>query len=207
MPKDTFFNLPEDKQRKLIIAIKNELSRVPFAKFSINQIIKEADIARGSFYQYFADRYDMLEYIMLQFREDLKKRLQERLQKNGGDLFDLFVFVFQSCIDMAKKEEHGALYRNVLSDIKVNAEFYLKISDNTRNLTESDALLAYINTEKLKLKSKEELYDLFYVLKTLSITAVAEVFMYSEHQEQIKHEYQRRILLIKSNFERNTIER
>ena len=202
MPKDTFYNLPEEKQRKLITAIKNELSRVPFAQFSINQIIKEADIARGSFYQYFTDRNDMLEYTLMQFREEMEKTLKQHLQQNDGDLFDLFEFLFQCCIEMSKKEENGALYRNVLSDIKVNAEFYLKISDNNRKKIESKALLPYINTKRLLVKNQEELYDLFYILKTLSITAIAEAFIYTEHQKEIEQEYKRRLMLIKSNFER-----
>ena len=203
MPKDTFFNLPKDKQQKLITAIKNELSRVPFAQFSINQIIKEADIARGSFYQYFTDRFDMLEYIMLQFRQEMQNQLIERLQQNGGDLFDLFDFVFNCCIEMSQKEENGALYRNVMSDIKVNAEFYLKIKDtNRKKHNESNTLLIYINKKLLNIKNDQELHDLFYILKTLSIMAVAEAFMYVEQQEQIKQEYKRRLMLIKSNFER-----
>ena len=203
MPKDTFFNLPKDKQQKLITAIKNELSRVPFAQLSINQIIKEADIARGSFYQYFTDRFDMLEYIMLQFRQEMQNQLIERLQQNGGDLFDLFDFVFNCCIEMSQKEENGALYRNVMSDIKVNAEFYLKIKDtNRKKHNESNTLLIYINKKLLNIKNDQELHDLFYILKTLSIMAVAEAFMYVEQQEQIKQEYKRRLMLIKSNFER-----
>lgn len=203
MPKDTFFNLPKDKQQKLIKAIKNELSRVPFAQFSINQIIKEADIARGSFYQYFTDRFDMLEYIMLQFRQEMKNLLIERLQQNGGNIFDLFEFIFNSCIEMSKKDENGALYRNVMSDIKINAEFYLKMSDNGRKKQHDlNLLLPYFNTERLNIKNEEELQDLLYMLMTLSIMAVAEAFLYVEQQTQIKQEYKRRLILIKSNFER-----
>ena len=118
-------------------------------------------------------------------------------------MFDLFQFVFTCCIEMSQKEENGALYRNVMSDIKVNAEFYLKIKDtNRKKHNESNALLIYINKKLLNIKNDQELHDLFYILKTLSIMAVAEAFMYVEQQEQIKQEYKRRLMLIKSNFER-----
>ena len=38
--------------------------RVPYEKVSINQIIHNADISRGSFYTYFVDKKDLLEYIL-----------------------------------------------------------------------------------------------------------------------------------------------
>ena len=40
-------------------AIMHELMRVPFSEISINKIIHEANISRGSFYQYFNDKYDL----------------------------------------------------------------------------------------------------------------------------------------------------
>ena len=51
MPKQTFLNLPKDKKQKILEAAKNEFSRVSVTEASINNIVTEANIARGSFYQ------------------------------------------------------------------------------------------------------------------------------------------------------------
>ena len=59
MPKQTFFNLPEGKRKTLMNAAEKEFARVPLAKASISNIIKDANIPRGSFYQYFENKEDL----------------------------------------------------------------------------------------------------------------------------------------------------
>ena len=56
MPTDTFYRLPQQKRDRLLAAIHGELSRVPVTELSVNRIVHEAGISRGSFYQYFRDR-------------------------------------------------------------------------------------------------------------------------------------------------------
>ena len=53
MPKQTFYNLEKDKKDRLIEACLEEFSSYTFTDSSINRIIKNAEISRGSFYQYF----------------------------------------------------------------------------------------------------------------------------------------------------------
>lgn len=55
MPSSTFLNLPAQKQEKLLEAATREFSQRPYNEASINQIIKDAGIPRGSFYMYFTD--------------------------------------------------------------------------------------------------------------------------------------------------------
>lgn len=64
MPTQTFFNLPIDKQKRLLDAASTEFSRVPLTEASINNIIKLAEILRGSFYQYFKDKEDLYYYFL-----------------------------------------------------------------------------------------------------------------------------------------------
>lgn len=49
MASERFCNLPEEKKQRIIAAARDELSRVPYDEVSINRIVKEAGIARGSF--------------------------------------------------------------------------------------------------------------------------------------------------------------
>ena len=53
MPTKQFFNLAEEKRNILLQATIDELNRVSISDFSINQVVKNAGIARGSFYIYF----------------------------------------------------------------------------------------------------------------------------------------------------------
>lgn len=64
MPTSTFFHLPEEKLERLISACWEEMTWVRLAEVSINQIITSAHIPRGSFYQYFEDKKDMICYLL-----------------------------------------------------------------------------------------------------------------------------------------------
>ena len=76
MPKITFFNLNIEKREKIKKAIINEFSKHTIAKASISNIVEEAQIPRGSFYQYFEDKEDALKYIIDEFinieKEEIK---------------------------------------------------------------------------------------------------------------------------------------
>ena len=63
MPTERFYRLPEEKRRTIRNAAFHEFARVSVEKVSINQIIKEAEISRGSFYTYFEDKWDVLAYV------------------------------------------------------------------------------------------------------------------------------------------------
>lgn len=64
MPQETFFNLPDSKRKLIISAAIHEFSIANYNTASINQICKKTNIAKGSFYQYFADKLDLYVYIM-----------------------------------------------------------------------------------------------------------------------------------------------
>ena len=64
MPKETFFNLQNDKRNLIISAAIEEFSKANYNSASINQICKRSDIPKGSFYQYFEDKLDLYVYIM-----------------------------------------------------------------------------------------------------------------------------------------------
>lgn len=60
MPKETFLKLPQEKKEKIIKAAKNEFKRAPLEQASIKNIVEDAGIARGSFYQYFESKEDLM---------------------------------------------------------------------------------------------------------------------------------------------------
>jgi len=63
MPTQTYLNLPKEKQDRIFNAAVDEFSVRTFNEAKISNIIKSAEIARGSFYQYFDDKKDLLLYL------------------------------------------------------------------------------------------------------------------------------------------------
>jgi len=64
MPHQTFFNLPEDKQQRILDVCIKEFAEKTYHKASISNMVKESKIAKGSFYQYFDDKKDIFKYIL-----------------------------------------------------------------------------------------------------------------------------------------------
>lgn len=59
----TFFNLKDSKKERIIKAVKKEFTRKRLLDMSVKNIVEDAGIARGSFYQYFNSKEDIIEYM------------------------------------------------------------------------------------------------------------------------------------------------
>jgi len=64
MPKDTFFNLPEAKRSLICQVAIEEFAAHSFDQASINRIVAQSGIAKGSFYQYFENKNDLFLYLL-----------------------------------------------------------------------------------------------------------------------------------------------
>lgn len=64
MPKQTFFNLPAEKRENFLDLAIEEFATHTFKAASISRIVKQAGIAKGSFYQYFEDKKDLYLYLI-----------------------------------------------------------------------------------------------------------------------------------------------
>jgi AcrR family transcriptional regulator len=64
VPTQTFFNLPEEKRSLILaLAIAEFADRGPTAA-SLSRIVARAGIAKGSMYQYFANKHDLFMYLV-----------------------------------------------------------------------------------------------------------------------------------------------
>lgn len=86
MPKQTFYKLPQEKQERILAAAKNEFTKARFSDASINQIIREAGIPRGSFYQYFEDKKDIFLCFMTEYKKEMLGGFMDSVRAHAGDL-------------------------------------------------------------------------------------------------------------------------
>lgn len=94
MPSSTFLNLPPEKQEKLLEAATREFSTRPFNEASINQIIKEAGIPRGSFYMYFQDKEELFRYLLRGYVDQMVMVIEELLLRRKGDIFQALLDLY-----------------------------------------------------------------------------------------------------------------
>lgn len=64
MPTTTFSNLPEAKRRALIDLALDEFAGHPYGTASLSRIVARAGIAKGSVYQYFADKQELYLFLL-----------------------------------------------------------------------------------------------------------------------------------------------
>lgn len=87
MPTQTYFRLPEEKRERLCAAAWSEFTAYSFAEASINRIVRQANIPRGSFYQYFEDKADLFFFLLSSVRDEALAIMRGALEAAGGDPF------------------------------------------------------------------------------------------------------------------------
>ncbi len=64
MPKQTFFNLPQEKRNRIIEVAIDEFAQNSFLNASISKIAENSNTAKGSMYQYFENKKDLYKYVL-----------------------------------------------------------------------------------------------------------------------------------------------
>ena len=107
MPTKTFLNLPEEKQKNLITASEKEFSKKDFSSSSINQIIQDAGISRGSFYMYFKDKEDLYFYVLERHLMKIYQELLQYIDLHHGDFIAAFDEMHERIIVSCLKEDQS----------------------------------------------------------------------------------------------------
>ena len=173
MPSSTFLNLPAEKQEKLLEAATREFSHKPFNEASINQIIKEAGIPRGSFYMYFQDKEDLFLYLIKGYMDQLLMLLEEFLLQNGGDIFrallDLYDYI-QTKVDRQCLGEVGAMFGIIRCNSGMQKNGLLEMLDADMILQRlGDA----VNPDLLDLRQDRDMGD---ILGALLVVAAPMIY-------------------------------
>lgn len=123
MPTKTFQRLPEEKQARLIEAAWAEFTRVNYVDTSINNIVKDAGISRGSFYQYFTDKDDLFSYLLEEVRDRFIKVYLRLLDEAQGDLFQLQVIAYDRFL---QRGESDPCLNRFIRILRINPGFDLR---------------------------------------------------------------------------------
>ena len=168
MPSNTFLNLPEDKQNRLMDAASREFSAKPYNEASINKIIQEAGIPRGSFYMYFQDKEELFRYLVRGYVEQLLMVLEEALLREGGDVFAAMRALFDYVWEKRGEQSlggMGAMSAIISRNGGMQRGALLDLLDSGQAL---ERLRQSVNPELLDLRREEDLDDLLAVLLSVA---------------------------------------
>lgn len=192
MPTSTFFNLPPEKQTKLLRAAVGEFSQKPYGEVPLSRIIAGAGIPRGSFYQYFSDKTDLFVYVLSHYGDRLKQMVFQCLEDCGGDLLALPGALFDAMMEAFACA--GEEIRAVMSIVRHNAGFDAGRMCQPPGLAE--ALLAAARTDTLALKDPEDRQALAELLLSATGQAVAAAAC-GQKPELCRERLERKVALLR----------
>ncbi len=187
MPKPTFFRLPDEKRERLIKAAYAEFTRAPFSDASISNIIKEAGIPRGSFYQYFDDKADIFFYLLDQVREGTELWTEKTLTAHHGDFFAAMAELFDHAIDALVSGPYAKFYRNVFMYMDFHAASKLSPGEHHHKGKGQvvQYLVANIDREKLLVHSDDELQILVRQVTGLFMQTIGYYYNHLHDGEEV----------------------
>ncbi len=141
MPKETFFNLPEEKRDLIITVVIDEFAAYNFERASVNRIVSKAGISKGSLYQYFEDKKDIYFYLLGLITAEKMKYVSPVMQNpDAHDIYtvirELYVSGIRFVLDKPQYGEIGkrfmeikdsAIYNEVMGENMPAANQYFEI--------------------------------------------------------------------------------
>ena len=198
MPTLTFLNLPKEKQDTIIEASIKEFKRVLLKDASINKIIKDANIPRGSFYNYFEDINDLYVYSISKYKQRFVKIFNEALKKTNGDLVETTKAIYDKIVIDCTKTEHKQLMKNIFLNINYNITIKNRIEcDMLNDKFKVLELLEKIDKTKLNIKEDEELLDIIDIIISVAMHGLIEVFLNNRNPEEIRNKISNQLEILK----------
>ena len=197
MPTDTFNKLPEEKKTKVILAAKKEFTRASLKEASIKNIVEEAGIARGSFYQYFKNKDDAFDYFVEESSKRIKEKVVKRISSVHGDIFELCETVFDEIVVAGSDKKWQEIIFHVVPYTNMNK--LEPISHYIENMNREEWLVACssLGIGNLDIKDENEVMDIIGVIEALFQSALPKVFSEEENREELRKQFRRRLNIVR----------
>lgn len=198
MIKKTFYNLPYEKRKRITDAVIKEFMERPNEKVSINRIIKTAEISRGSFYQYFDDKVDLIEIITKTMFEESNNKAKEILKLSCGDLFVMYIKMFDYFGDYSSQKQTMKIMRNIVDSFKANDDLVSEYLKNRFNIALSNnEIYLMVDRQNLKFQDNESVKCLIEILTQVLKNAIFDVFVAGSDREEVRKRLIKKIDIIK----------
>ena len=202
MIKKTFYNLPEEKRQRVTEAIVDEFANAEDDKVSINRIVQKAKISRGSFYQYFDDKLDLVEVLIRSYLNLVIDDLRRAIISSDGDIFYTFECVYDIIVGLSKDERNRGVLKRLISNVRADNNL---ISDYIvkRYIKQYSSIEKFININDefsrkgLRFKSDEDLKYLKQILISVLKNEMYNYYVFDSDPEETKQRYLRKLYIIK----------
>lgn len=174
MPTQTFFNLSEEKQQRLIAGAMKEFSSKSLNDASISNIVKNAKISRGSFYQYFEDKKDLYFYLIGKFRYNYHQLMFKSFSEEEGDFFRGYKRFGKKYIKYIMESDKFGFFENMYMHMnyQINQEARAEVNHSSQQkMPKGKRIIDVINRNQLKMETDEEVIEILrYIISMLNDT-------------------------------------
>lgn len=200
MPTETFFKLTEEKRKKIIEAGKDEFSSVSLDEASIKNIAEKAGIARGSFYQYFKSKKDLLFFILEENRETMEKKLNRIIKESNGDVFNIYISIYDDMASKCFDNMNQDIYKRIFENLKTNDESVFEGMEEKKK-QDFKNFKNLIDKSKLKIESDLDFDLIIQILNAITMSSVVRSIKYTS-PEKARKEFLKKIEFIKKGIEK-----
>ncbi len=184
MPKDTFFNLNEEKQEKVVRSAISQFAKNGYEKANVATIARNAGIAKGSMYQYFDNKKELFFYC-LQWTVQLfgvKYRVYEIPKEKN--VFDYFYDSAQQLLEQFSDEREVTLF---IQDIFLDKYNILK--DESLALMQGsveDYIIKLIQDGKANKSIREDIDDKILALFMMGVSLKIKEYIINKARSEEK---------------------
>ena len=145
MPKQTFFNLPEEKRNKIIDISLLEFAQHSYRAASVSRIVEKAGIAKGSMYQYFKNKKGLYLYLI----DFTTNRKLSYIDRHLDSSIEDFYMQYKQMIFLAVKYDLGNIGKSLFTYNALNnrsdkemREIAMKMKEKKRNFLKKYVITA-----------------------------------------------------------------
>ncbi|KFZ27341.1 MAG: hypothetical protein KQ78_00391 [Candidatus Izimaplasma bacterium HR2] len=197
MPKDTFFNLVEEKRLKIIKAAKAEFLDNPLRKARVSNIVTVAGIPRGSFYQYFEDLDDLYYFIVEEVFAEIFNAGYVYSEMTD-DLFEFVKISFDFDYRGFKKESRHKYMTNVFQSIAGNVEYLEQF--NVKRIKYIEEILDRLDLSNIKYTKREDHVKMYQMIQDLKISTIKKTLVNNLTKEEAFTEFEWYLDILKNGL-------
>jgi AcrR family transcriptional regulator len=194
MPRESFNNLSQEKKNRIFSAAKIEFIRHPYEEVSINRVIKNAKISRGSFYLYFENKEDLYYFVLNENRNIVLDRLERSLLRHHT-MFQIAEDLYDFVTSFVKTAEHKFFERVLANFTPQILEYYtIKIRKNENSRFDFRNLGDY---DMLDINTPQDLTAMLEMVLQVTIYMIVDVYFERTSVENGRANLKRKLNLLK----------
>lgn len=193
MPSETFFRLPEGKRQRLMDAAWEEFTSVRFSDASINQIVRNAGIPRGSFYQYFEDKDDLFAHLVRPLQQHFFDLASQAVIQANGSIFAAPLAIFDRFFQFGATSDQDLL--RCLKVVRCNpeSEFHNLFCGPKAPL---NAIIGQLDTSQLLRQDLPYITEVFQLFIFTIASAIIDALNRPEAKEAVRAQLALRVEIL-----------